>query len=123
MRHANGSYDIRLPKDGYNIFREINETSNKTKNLSASLIATMSINILENLSFEGLASYGYVTNTSDNINGKSTYAAVHLTQAMMLLHALMDLSHKLRPTIQTITYAGNYITSIPLPKTIISVPY
>lgn len=75
MRHANGSYDIRLPKDGYNIFREINETSNKTKNLSASLIATMSINILENLSFEGLASYGYVTNTSDNINGKSTYAA------------------------------------------------
>ena len=43
--------------------------------MSASLIANLSVNILDNLSFEGLASYGYVTNASDNINGKNTYAA------------------------------------------------
>lgn len=75
LSHANGSYDVRLPKDGYNIFREINETSNNTKNISASLIANLSVNILDNFSFEGLASYGYVSNTTDNINGKNTYAA------------------------------------------------
>lgn len=75
LSHANGSYDVKLPEDGFNIFREINETSNKTKNLSASLIANLSVNILDNLSFEGMASYGYVNNMSDNINGKETYAA------------------------------------------------
>ena len=75
ITHANGSYDRKLPDEGYNIFREINETSNKTKNFSASLIANMSVKILENLSFEGLASYGYMTDTSDNINGKNTFAA------------------------------------------------
>lgn len=75
LTHANGSYDFKLPKDGYNIFREINETTNKTKNISASLIANLSVNILDNFSFEGLASYGYVSNMSDNINGKDTYAA------------------------------------------------
>ncbi len=75
ITHANGSYDRKLPDEGYNIFREINETSNKTKNFSASLIANMSVKILENLSFEGLASYGYMTDTSDNINGKNTFSA------------------------------------------------
>lgn len=75
LTHANGTYSIKLPKDGYNIFREINETSSKTKNISASLIANLSVNILDNFSFEGLASYGYVSNMTDNINGKNTYAA------------------------------------------------
>lgn len=75
ITQANGSYDRLLPEGGYNIFREINETSNKTKNMSAALIANLSVNILDNLSFEGLASYGYVTNSSDNVNGKQTYAA------------------------------------------------
>lgn len=75
ITHANGSYDRKLPDGGYNIFREINETSNKTKNFSASLIANLNVKILENLSFEGLASYGYMTDTSDNINGKNTFAA------------------------------------------------
>lgn len=75
LTHINGAYAVKLPKDGYNIFREINETSSKTKNISASLIANVSVNILENFSFEGLASYGYVSNMTDNINGKNTYAA------------------------------------------------
>lgn len=71
----NGSYEIPLPAEGFNIMREINETSNKTKNFSSSLIANLTVNILDNLSFEGLASFGYVTNSSDNINGANTYAA------------------------------------------------
>lgn len=75
LAHANGSVAARLPENGFNIFREINETSNVAKNLSASLIANMSVRIIDNLTFEGLASYNYVTNTSDNINGKDTYAA------------------------------------------------
>lgn len=75
LTHANGSYDVKLPKDGYNIFREINETSSETKNISASLIANLSVNILDNFIFEGLASYGYVSNMSDNINSKNTYTA------------------------------------------------
>lgn len=75
ITHINGSYDVKLPEEGYNIFREINETSNKTKNLSASLIANMRVNITDNLSFEGLASYGYMSDMSDNINGKDTYSA------------------------------------------------
>lgn len=72
---ANGSYALPMPENGYNIFREMDETSNKSKNMSATLIANLTVNILENLSFEGLASYGYVNNHSDNINGKDTYAA------------------------------------------------
>jgi TonB-linked SusC/RagA family outer membrane protein len=75
LGQINGSYSTRLPEGGYNIFREINETSSKTKNFSTSLIASMSVKILDNLNFEGLGSYGYVTNTNDNINGKNTYAA------------------------------------------------
>ena len=75
ITHINGSYDVKLPEEGYNIFREINETSNETKNITASLIANMSVKLTDNLSFEGLASYGYVTDMSDNINGKDTYSA------------------------------------------------
>lgn len=75
LKASNGEYDTKKPEKGYNIIREMNETSNKTKNLSTSLIANMSIKILENLSFEGMASYGYITDTSDNINDKSSYAA------------------------------------------------
>lgn len=75
LSHANKSYDIPLPEEGYNIFREINETSSVAKNYSATIIGNVSVNILDNLSFEGLASYGYSTDASDNINGKNTYAA------------------------------------------------
>lgn len=75
LQHANRDITVALPDVGYNIFREINETSNKTKNLSASIAANLSIKILNNLSFEGLASYGYVSDMSDNINGENSYAA------------------------------------------------
>lgn len=75
LKRANGVYDSLMPKNGYNIFREMNETSSKAKNFSTSLSANLTINIIDNLRFEGLASYGYVTDNNDNINGKNTFAA------------------------------------------------
>jgi hypothetical protein len=75
IRSANGTTDMPLPSCGFNIMREINETSSKSTNYDATAIANLSIKIIDNLSFEGLASYSYVNNTSDNINGKDTYAA------------------------------------------------
>lgn len=73
--HANGSFEQNLPSEGYNIMRELNETSNESKSLSASAIATISWNIWDNLTFEGLASYGYTDNRNDNITGVNTYSA------------------------------------------------
>ena len=75
MAHANGSYEQNLPAEGYNIIREMNETSNESKSFSATAIATISWNLWDNLTFEGLASYGYTDNRNDNINGTNTYAA------------------------------------------------
>lgn len=75
LRHINGSYDTPLPEEGFNIFREMNETSNEARNFTTTVTANLGVNILENLAFEGLASYGYVMNASDNINGQNTYAA------------------------------------------------
>ncbi len=75
LTHINGSYDIKLPKEGFNILREINESSVEAKNLSASLIAGLNLRITNSFNLEGLASFGYTTDTSDNINGKNTYAA------------------------------------------------
>jgi len=75
MTHANGDYQVNLPEEGFNIMREINETSSESKNFSATAIATLSWNIFDNLFFEGLASYGYTDNSTDNINGTNSYAA------------------------------------------------
>ena len=73
--NANGAYDISLPEEGFNVMREINETSSEARNMSASVVGTLSWNIIDNLSFEGLGAYSYNTDTSDNINGADTYAA------------------------------------------------
>lgn len=75
IRSANGAVDFPLPEAGFNVLREINHTSVKDNNFSLTLIGNMSVNILDNLSFEGLASYSYVTDNTDNFNGKDTYAA------------------------------------------------
>ncbi len=75
LLQANKDVSTILPDIGYNIFREIDETSNKAKNLSASIAANLSIKLSDNLSFEGLASYGYVSDMSDNINGENSFAA------------------------------------------------
>ena len=71
----NGFITTNNPSNGYNIMRELDHTSNVSNSLNATAIANLSIKLLDNLSFEGLASYGYITNNNENINGKDTYAA------------------------------------------------
>lgn len=76
IRLANGAKAAAaMPESGVNIMRELNETSSKAKNFSTTVIGNLSVSILDNLNFEGLASYSYTTNNSDNINGKNSYTA------------------------------------------------
>lgn len=75
LRASNGVSDIQTPPNGFNILREMNETSNESRNYSATAIATLSYRLIPELSFEGFASYGYVGNQADNIQGKDTQAA------------------------------------------------
>lgn len=70
-----GGYDIYTPPNGYNILREINETSNINDNYSGTLTANIGYKILDLLRFSGMASYSYTNNQSDNINGRYTGAA------------------------------------------------
>lgn len=72
---VNGGYDVRLPANGFNIMREIDQTSGKADNLSVNLRFNLDYNITDKLMFTGLGSYSYINNKMDNINGKETYAA------------------------------------------------
>lgn len=73
--NANGALDMSLPDNGFNVMRELNETSSEARNVSVSTVGTLSWNIIDHLSFEGLASYHYTGDNSDNINGADTYSA------------------------------------------------
>lgn len=75
LKVSNGGSDFITPPNGFNILREMRETSNKSKNFSATAIANISYRILPELSLEALGSYGYVGNHSDNIIGKNTQVA------------------------------------------------
>lgn len=50
-------------------------TSTEAKNVSANVNVNLGISILKNLKFEGLGSYSYTSNISENINGQDTYTA------------------------------------------------
>lgn len=75
MAKYNGSTSLQLPSNGYNILREIENTSSETKNVNANINVNLGISILKDLKFEGLGSYSYTNNISENINGQDTYAA------------------------------------------------
>ncbi len=75
MPVANGSNLIILPDNGFNIMREINETDSNANSSAFNLRAITTINLLNNLNFSGLASFSYISDASENINGKDTYAA------------------------------------------------
>lgn len=75
LPRINGTYSAVKPRNGFNIFRELNETSSKTRNIIAEVNANLKIDIWKGLSFDGLAAYGYTGNMADNINGANTYAA------------------------------------------------
>ena len=72
---ANGSYTVSLPDNGFNLMREINETSAKSTSGNFTLTGNTTVNITKDLRFVGLASFSYISDNSENINGKNTYAA------------------------------------------------
>lgn len=74
--NANHGYDDPyLAPFGFNIFRELNETSSVTKNVRGNLRGNLSLNFNDYLSFNGVAAVGYTNNLSDTkINEKSNTA-------------------------------------------------
>ncbi len=76
LKEANGGgYDIYTPPNGFNILREINETSNVSDNYSGSVTTNLRYKISNLFSFSGMGSYSYTNNQSDNVNGKNSNAA------------------------------------------------
>jgi TonB-linked SusC/RagA family outer membrane protein len=71
----NGSSVIPVYDKGYNIMRELDQTSNQTNNYATTARAGIDIRICKPLKFVGLASYSFANNRSEKINLKDTYAA------------------------------------------------
>lgn len=72
---SNGTYDTPTPENGFNIMREINETSSTSSATSVTLTGRATVNICGGLTFDGLASFTYNGDFSEVINGANTYAA------------------------------------------------
>lgn len=75
LNQINGGGEALLPSNGYNIMREINETSSAVDDVSANLMLSLNYTISPKFRFSGLLSYGFINNKTDNINGIDTYAA------------------------------------------------
>ena len=75
LGYYNGSTTTVMPEDGFNIMRELNENSIKTKNLSTILRASADIMIFKSLKFIALGSYTFSNNKSDRVTGAGTYTA------------------------------------------------
>ena len=75
LKRINGGYDVALPPGGFNIMRELNETSNEVNSFSGTVTMDLNYKINDKFRFIGLASSSYTDNRTDNINGKDTYAA------------------------------------------------
>ena len=63
------------PTAGFNILREMEETSSEGKKFSVSGQFSLDVEILKTLTFSGLASYGYTNNREESILGRESYAA------------------------------------------------
>lgn len=74
LSKVNGGF-ISIPPNGFNIFREINETTSDNSSANITLTGNMIWRIINGLQFNGLASFSYIADNSDNINGKDTYAS------------------------------------------------
>lgn len=75
LNQINGGREAILPANGYNIMREINETSSVADDYAANLMLSLNYIISSKFRFSGLLSYSFINNKSDNINGIDTYAA------------------------------------------------
>lgn len=75
FRDANGVTNMNYPDNGFNLMRELNETSTVTKNFSASETIQLTWNFHNDFSFSGMGSFFYSNHNSENINGANTYTA------------------------------------------------
>ena len=87
LKQANGGTETILPAKGYNIMREINETSNDVDDFSISIQLNMNYKISPKFSINGLVAYSFVNNKSDQINGIDTYAAFIDRTPLEALHS------------------------------------
>lgn len=106
LSNINGNVSSTLPDNGFNLMREINETSSKSTNGNFTLTGNTTINITKDLKFIGLASFSYISDNSENVNGKNTYAAwqdrpfeTNLTTSKRIYGSIT----------QTSTYNSNYM--------------
>ncbi len=81
-RFALGEYNNQrdrqkiVPDSGFNILRELNETSSRTKNTGVTVRGGIDYTIVGSLRFVGLASYTYSTNRVKEIYGNGTKTAL-----------------------------------------------
>lgn len=71
----NGGNTVKLPPNGFNLLRELDESTNTDNGQTVSLRGAMVYRINPDLRFNGLASYSYVANSSASEVGKDTYTA------------------------------------------------
>ena len=75
ISRTNGGAGNTIPDNGFNLMREINETSSEANSTTFTIQGNTTINIVKGLTFTGLASFSYSGDMSENINGPNTYAA------------------------------------------------
>ena len=64
-----------MPKNGFNIIRELDSNYSKTANTNGSFRAQTDFRIIEPLHFVGLVSYSYSNNSTDKVIDKYSYSA------------------------------------------------
>lgn len=77
MPFYNGSYEVFFPENGYNVMREVNETSVVALSANANLNANLRYNITRNVVFSGIASFNYSEDKSTANLGAETYTAFY----------------------------------------------
>lgn len=64
-----------MPKNGFNIIRELDSNYSKTANTNGTFRAQIDFRIIEPLHFVGLVSYSYSNNSTDKVIDKYSYSA------------------------------------------------
>lgn len=64
-----------MPKNGFNIIRELDSNYSKTANMNGTFRAQTDFRIIEPLHFVGLVSYSYSNNSTDKVIDKYSYSA------------------------------------------------
>lgn len=72
---VNGSTALKLPSNGFNVMREINETTNTATASTVNLRGDLTWNITDDLRIYGLAAFTRGSDVSENEVGQDTYAA------------------------------------------------